>query len=65
MYSVARYNAWISACGWPNATEMKEAKEEIIGYFAEEFKKMLEENLDGYIEILKLTCSHQMKTHNK
>jgi hypothetical protein len=50
MYSVARYNAWVSACGWPNATEMKEAKEETIEYFTTEFKKMLEENLDDYIE---------------
>ena len=50
MYSVARYNAWVSACGWHNAAEMKEAKEETIKYFSEEFKKMLEENLDDYIE---------------
>jgi hypothetical protein len=49
MYSVARYNAWVSACGWPNASEMREAKAETIEYFVEEFKKMLDENLDDYI----------------
>ena len=50
MYSVARYNAWVSACGWSNAKEMKEAKAETIEYFAAEFRKMLEENLDDYID---------------
>ena len=49
MYSVARFNAWVSACGWNNAQEMKAAKEETIEYFATEYKKMLEENLDDYI----------------
>lgn len=50
MYSVARYNAWVSACGWSNAVEMKEDKAETIEYFAAEFRKMLEENLDDYID---------------
>jgi len=50
MYSVARYNAWVSACGWENAKEMNKAKEETVEYFSAEFRKMLEENLDDYIE---------------
>lgn len=50
MYGAARYNAWVSACGWENAKEMNEAKEETIEYFSTEFRKMLEENLDDYIE---------------
>ncbi|GGH72067.1 MAG: DUF3144 domain-containing protein [Bacteroidetes bacterium] len=50
MYSVARYNAWVSACGWSNAEEMKSAKEETLQYFVDEYRKMLNENLDDYIE---------------
>ena len=50
MYSVARFNAWVSACGWRSGKEMAEAKEETMEYFTTEFRKMLEENLDDYIE---------------
>ena len=50
MYSVARFNAWVSACGWNNGKEMEEAKEETIEYFVEQFRKMLEENMDDYIK---------------
>jgi len=50
MYSVARFNAWISACRFNNATEMKDIKQEIIKYFVTEYEKMLKENLDDYIE---------------
>ncbi|MBQ4819319.1 DUF3144 domain-containing protein [Aquimarina sp. MMG016] len=49
MYSVARFNAWISACGWNNGEEMKSAKKETLDYFVDEYRKMLEENLDDYI----------------
>ena len=28
MYSVARFNAWVTACGWNNGIEMRENKEE-------------------------------------
>ena len=50
MYSVARFNAWVSACGWTNAAEMESAKEETLTYFVDEFRKMLSENLNDYIE---------------
>lgn len=49
MYAVARFNAWVSACGWTNSKEMEEAKEETIEYFVTQYRKMLEENLDDYI----------------
>ena len=49
MYSVARFNAWLSACQFDSAKEMKEAKEETIKYFVTEYEKMLKENLDDYI----------------
>lgn len=50
MYGVARFNAWVSAIGWNNAKEMAEAKDETLEYFVAEYRKMLDENLDDYIE---------------
>ena len=49
MYSVARFNAWVSACGWNNSNEMAESKEETIEYFINEYRKMLDENFKDYI----------------
>jgi hypothetical protein len=49
MYATARFNSWVSACGWDNAKEMSSAKNETIEYFVSEYQKMLEENLDDYI----------------
>lgn len=50
MYATARFNAWVSACGWPNGEDMKASREEILDYFANEYRKMLEENIDDYID---------------
>ncbi len=49
MYSVTRFNAWVSACGWNSGEEMKSGKAETLEYFVNEYRKMLEENLDDYI----------------
>jgi len=49
MYSVARFNAWVSASGWNNGKEMDAAKDETIEYFTGEYKKMLKENIEDYI----------------
>lgn len=50
MYATARFNAWVSACGWNTGQEMAEAREETIEYFVTEYRKMLEENLNDYID---------------
>jgi hypothetical protein len=50
MYSVARFNAWVSACDYDNPGEMKAARQETLDYFVTQYRKMLEENLDDYIE---------------
>lgn len=50
LYGTARFNAWLSATGWNNAEEMKNAKDETLEYFVTEYRKMLEENLNDYIE---------------
>ncbi len=50
MYATARFNAFVSACGWDSGEEMAEAKQETLEYFVAEYRKMLEENLDDYIQ---------------
>jgi len=50
MYSVARFNAYVSACGFDSSQGMSEEKEEIISYFVSEYRKMLDENVDDYIQ---------------
>ncbi len=49
MYSVARFNAWVSASGFNTSEEMAAAKDEAIEYFVNEYRKMLDENLSDYI----------------
>ena len=50
MYSTTRFNSWMSAYRFNNGDEMREQKKETIEYFVEEYRKMLTENLDDYIE---------------
>jgi len=59
MYSVARFNAWVSASGWTSGKEMEEAKKETLAYFVDEYKKKLEANLEDYIK----NFDHYMKKH--
>ena len=50
VYGVSRFNAWNSARGFENKAQMKEAKQEVLDYFQKQYMKMLEENLDDYID---------------
>lgn len=50
MYATARFNSWVSACGFETGEEMNETRQEIIDYFVEQYKLMLAENLDDYIQ---------------
>lgn len=50
MYATARFNAWVSACGVDSGPDLKRAKQETVDYFVKEYRAMLEENLDDYIE---------------
>lgn len=50
MYAAARFNAWISACGFATGSEMRAAKQETIEYFVRQYRAILDENLDEYIE---------------
>ena len=50
LYSTARFNAWMQAYTCESSVEMSIKKNEAIDYFVEEYRKMLIENLDEYIE---------------
>jgi hypothetical protein len=49
LYASARFNAWISACGFEEGPQMASKRQEMIDYFAADYRRMLEENLDDYI----------------
>lgn len=49
MYATARFNAWISAGGFPSGELMAEDRSETIEYFVQQYRLALEENLDDYI----------------
>ncbi|SDJ97041.1 MULTISPECIES: DUF3144 domain-containing protein [Ferrimonas] len=50
MWGVARYNAWFGAAGFKTKEEMAVRKVEMMEYYIEEYRKMLEANMDDYIE---------------
>lgn len=50
MFATARFNAWVSASGTDSGEELSSVKAEALDYFVTEYRKMLEENLDEYIE---------------
>ncbi len=50
MYAVARFNAWVTACGHGSSEDMAAGKEETLEYFTKQYRAMLEENLDDYID---------------
>ena len=50
MYATARFNAWVTACGHSSVEDMAAAKEETLDYFTMQYRAMLEENLDDYID---------------
>lgn len=50
MYSSARFNAWVCATGLSSSGEMRAAKPTRIAFFVEQYRMMLEENMDSYIE---------------
>ena len=49
MYSVARFNSWVSACDFQSSEQMRDAKDELLEYFTNDYRQMLEENLEDYI----------------
>jgi Protein of unknown function (DUF3144) len=49
LYAAARFNAWVSAGGFASSDQMVAARAETLDYFVEQYRLMLEENLDDYI----------------
>jgi hypothetical protein len=50
MYATARFNAWVSARGCRTKEELAASRDEMINYFLNEYRLMLEENFDDYVE---------------
>lgn len=49
LYAMARFSAWLSACGLASGSEMAESKARIVEEFVGRYREMLEANLDDYI----------------
>lgn len=50
MYATARFNAWVTACGFSAPEDLAGARDQTTAYFVEQYRLMLEENLDDYIQ---------------
>jgi len=50
MYGCARFQAWNAACWADNIASMKASRQETVDYFVGQYRVMLEEHLDDYIE---------------
>jgi len=49
LYGSARFQAWNAACWADDAASMKAKRQETLEYFVDQYRAMLEENLDDYI----------------
>ncbi len=49
MYGAARFGAFTAACWSRDANDLREKRDETLKYFLEQYRSMLEENLDDYI----------------
>lgn len=50
MFAAARFNAWVAAAGYETSEEMAKEKDDILNFFVDQFKQMLNENLEDYIK---------------
>lgn len=50
MYALARYNAWFGSTGFAIKEQMQSKKQEMMDYYMERYKEMLEGSMDDYIE---------------
>ena len=48
-FGTTRFNAWMSARSFKSGSEMAAAQEELLKYFCEQYRMMLEDNLDDHI----------------
>ncbi|MBA4108725.1 MAG: DUF3144 domain-containing protein [Leptothrix sp. (in: Bacteria)] len=50
MYSSARFQAWNAATWSESSAEMQTKRDEALNYLVEQYRSMLEENIDDYIK---------------
>lgn len=48
LYAAARFNAFVSASSYSSSAEMKKDIDQIVDYFAEQYQKMLRDNLEDH-----------------
>ena len=49
MFGTTRFNAWVSARNFTSGEEMAQARDAMLKYFCEQYRMMLEDNLDDHI----------------
>lgn len=49
MFGTTRFNAWVSARSFKSGEEMAQAREAMLKYFCDQYRLMLEDNLDDHI----------------
>ncbi len=62
LYAAARFNAFIVASSAKDPEELKNDKERAVKYFAEQYKKMLVENIDEHIKNYETNIEEQRNT---
>jgi len=50
MYANARYSIWNAACAYDQVAKFKTDRQEVLDYYLEQFRLMLEDNLNEYEE---------------
>lgn len=50
MFAASRFNVWVSAKDFKSGEDMTSKREEISAYFVEQYRAMLDHNLNNYIE---------------
>ena len=49
LYAASRFNAFVIGARSTSAADMQAARGEALDYFADQFRRMLEDNVDDYI----------------
>lgn len=50
LYAAARYSASVASIGFANGRDLAKEKEEIIEFYAKQYRQMLSDNLDDYAD---------------
>ncbi len=50
LYGTARFNVWVTACSLSSGTQLADSRETTLAYYCDQYRLMLEENLDDYIK---------------